>query len=139
MAPTPTPTPAASSGGSGFYTLRPCRLVDTRNPDGPLGGPALQGNATRLFAVTSTCGIPTSGASISVNVTVTDPLAQGQLRIYPGNTGIPPTSAISFRAGQTRANNAMVVLATDGTGTIGVKNDAAGTVHFVLDVNGYFR
>jgi hypothetical protein len=31
------------------------------------------------------------------------------------------------------------VLATDGTGTVGIKNDAAGAVHVVLDVNGYFR
>ncbi len=135
--PTSTPTPAFRS--SRFNTLLPCRLVDTRNPGGPLGGPALQANATRLFTVTSACGIPTSAASVSANVTVVGPLAQGQLRIYPGNTGMPQTSAISFRAGRTRANNAMVSLATDGTGTIAVRNDSAGTVHFVLDVNGYFR
>jgi hypothetical protein len=113
--------------------------VDTRKPGGPLGGPALQANATRLFTVTSTCGIPTSAASVSTNVTVVGPLAQGQLRIYPGNIGIPQASTVSFRAGKTRANNAMVRLATNGSGTIGVKNDSAGTVHFVLDVNGYFR
>jgi hypothetical protein len=113
--------------------------VDTRNPAGPLGGPALQANATRLFTVTSACGIPTSAASISANVTVTGPLASGYLRIYPGNVPIPETSSISFGAGQTRANNAMVKLATDGTGRIGVKNDSGGTVHFILDVNGYSR
>jgi len=39
----------------------------------------------------------------------------------------------------TRANNAVVLLATDGTGTIKVKNGSAGVVHFVLDVNGYFQ
>jgi hypothetical protein len=27
-----------------FFTLTPCRLIDTRNPDGPLGGPALVAN-----------------------------------------------------------------------------------------------
>jgi hypothetical protein len=113
--------------------------VDTRKPTGPLGGPALKANTTRLFTVTSTCGIPTTAASVSANVTVVGPPAQGQLRIFPGNVGIPQASAISFRAGKTRANNAMVKLATDGTGKIGVKNDSAGTVHFVLDVNGYFR
>jgi hypothetical protein len=32
-----------------------------------------------------------------------------------------------------------VLLATNGTGTIKVKNGSAGTVHFVLDVNGYFQ
>jgi hypothetical protein len=135
--PTATPTPAART--SRFNTLTPCRVVDTRKPTGPLGGPALQANNTRLFKLTSTCGIPTTATSVSANVTVVGPLAQGQLRIYPGNTGIPQASAISFMAGKTRANNAMVKLATDGTGKIGVKNYSAGTVHFVLDVNGYFR
>ena len=76
---------------------------------------------------------------MSGNVTVVGPLASGQVRIYPGNTGTPLTSVINFRTGQTRANNAMLLLATDGTGTIGVKNDAAGTVHYVVDVNGYFK
>jgi hypothetical protein len=33
----------------------------------------------------------------------------------------------------------VVPLAGDGTGTILVKNGAAGAVHFVLDVKGYFR
>jgi len=66
-------------------------------------------------------------------------MAAGQLRIYPGNTGIPPTSVINFRAGQTRANNATVALATDGAGTIGVRNDSVGSLHMVLDVNGFFR
>jgi hypothetical protein len=48
-------------------------------------------------------------------------------------------SSINFSAGVTRANNAIVPLATDGAGTIGVKNGSAGMVHFVLDVNGYFQ
>jgi hypothetical protein len=113
--------------------------VDTRDPTGPLGGPALQANATRLFSVTSTCGIPTWAGSISVNVTVTASTAQGQLQIYPGNGAVPQTSVINFHAGRTRANNAMLMLATDGTGTIAVRNDSPGTVHFILDVNGCFR
>ncbi|MBI5735761.1 MAG: hypothetical protein HY997_07855, partial [Mycolicibacterium neoaurum] len=46
---------------------------------------------------------------------------------------------ISFRAGRVLANNAVLFLATDATGAIGVQNDAAGPVHFILDVNGYFE
>jgi hypothetical protein len=33
--------PALVPPPSDFYTLTPCRLVDTRGPDGPAGGPAL--------------------------------------------------------------------------------------------------
>src|SRR5262249_48282859 len=32
-----------------FYTVTPCRLIDTRGPAGPLGGPALVANADRFF------------------------------------------------------------------------------------------
>jgi hypothetical protein len=48
-------------------------------------------------------------------------------------------SNVNFVPGVTRANNAVVPLATDGSGTINVKNGSAGAVHFVLDVNGYFQ
>ncbi len=123
-----------------LYTLTPCRVLDTRNANGPLGGPALSGGgAQRTFVVTGTCGIPTSAKSISVNLTVTQAAAAGSLTAYAGN-GIPNgTSSVSFAAGMTRANNAVICLATDGAGSIGVENDSAGTVQFILDVNGYFR
>jgi PKD repeat protein len=128
-----------SSAPTRFYTVTPCRVIDTRNPNGATGGPALGSNGMRVFPLTGACGIPSTALSVSINATVVSPPVQGQLRIFPGNTTPPSTSAMSFRAGRTRANNGTVALATDGTGTIGVKNDAAGAVQFVLDVNGYFR
>jgi hypothetical protein len=123
-----------------LYTLTPCRVLDTRNATGPLGGPALSGGgAQRSFTVTGTCGIPSSAKSISVNLTVTQAAAAGSLTAYAGNGAPNGTSSISFAAGATRANNAIVRLSTDGTGSIGVENDAAGAAHFILDVNGYFQ
>jgi hypothetical protein len=123
-----------------LYTLTPCRVLDTRNATGPLGGPALSGGgAQRTFTVTGTCGIPSSAKSISVNLTVTQAAAAGSLTAYAGNGAPNGTSSISFAAGATRANNAIVRLSTDGTGSIGVENDAAGAAHFILDVNGYFQ
>ncbi len=130
---TPPPTP------TGFYTLAPCRVVDTRNPNGPLGGPALAANGVRSFDVTGTCGIPNGAKAISVNVTVPAPGAAGYLSTFPGNAFPMTTSSISFRAGVTRANNAVLTLATDGTGTLGVLNGSAAATHFILDVNGYFQ
>ena len=124
-----------------FYTLTPCRVVDTRNPAGLLGGPALGASTTRSFPVTSgVCGIPSTAVAVSVNVTAVQPAAKGYLTLYPGDAAsVPLVSTINFTPGQARANNAIVLLATDGTGTVGVKNGSAGTVHFVLDVNGYFQ
>ena len=75
----------------------------------------------------------------TANVTVTAPSAAGDLRLYPRDLGVPETTTINFRFGQTRANNAILLLATDGSGSVGVHNDAPGTVHFILDVNGWFQ
>ncbi len=129
-----TPPPAAS-----FYTLAPCRLVDTRNPNGALGGPAIPASVRRNFPLTGTCGVPASAKAISVNLAVTGPTAAGFLKLFPGDGIAPLSSSINFSAGQTRANNAVVLLATDGTGTLAVLNGSAGPVHFILDVNGYFQ
>ena len=120
-----------------FYTVVPCRLLDTRGPDGPLGGPALQTGAIRAFTATAACGVPATAKALSVNATVTQPEAPGFLTLYPGGQLLPPISSINFSLGQTRANNAMVLLG-DGTGIFQVFT-AGGPVHLVLDVNGYFQ
>jgi len=38
-----------------------------------------------------------------------------------------------------RANNAILELATDGTGSFGIQSSAAGTTNVVVDVVGYFK
>jgi hypothetical protein len=129
-------TPAAPGR---FYTLTPCRLVDTRNAAGVLGGPALVASTRRNFTLTNVCGIPTTAKAISVNLTVTGSTAPGFASLFPGNGIVPATSNINFSTGQTRANNAVVLLDTNGNGSLAVLNGAAGTVHFILDVNGYFQ
>jgi hypothetical protein len=51
---------------------------------------------------------------------------------------VPLASSINYSAGQTRANNAVVPL--DGAGRFAVRCDqAAGSVHLLVDVNGYFE
>ena len=117
-------------------------MIDTRNEAGPRGGPALAGGGTeRVFPVTGICGVPEDATAVSLNVTVADATGTGVLRLYPGD-GIPSSSsAIEFRPARNRANNAMVYVATDGSGTFAVRNDvkAGSTVHLVVDVNGYYR
>jgi hypothetical protein len=130
--------PPTTTGGL-FYPLTPCRVLDTRNANGPLGGPILAAGGTRTFVVTSTCGIPTNAKTLSANLTVVGATGQGELRIYPGNGARPSTSAISFNVSRARANNAHVLLATDGSGSFNVQNNSTGAVHFLLDVNGYYR
>ena len=122
-----------------FYTLTPCRLFDTRSPNGPFGGPALAAGAARTFTVSGVCGVLASASAISANVTVVAPAQTGALSIYPGNAMFLGTTAINFKPGSVRANNAMIELATNGAGTITILNQSSGSVHVLLDVNGQFR
>ena len=43
-----------------FVAIAPCRLVDTRNPNGTFGGPAIQGGVPRSFPIPqqTPCDIP---------------------------------------------------------------------------------
>ncbi len=120
-----------------FYTTAPCRLVDTRGADAPALDAA--GGPDRAFTVTGACGVPPEATALSVNVTVVAGPGAGQLSIYPGDGTLGETSTISFAAGQTRANNAILSLAADGSGTIKVNNASSAPVQFILDVNGYFE
>lgn len=130
------------SGGGGspptsFYTLAPCRAVDTRNPAGPLGGPSLAAASARAFALAGTCGIPADAAAVSMNVTVSDATADGNIRIFPGSGPPTGTNTLSFSTGSNRANAVVMGLLN---GTLSVQNgQVSGLVNVILDVNGYFR
>ena len=117
-------------------TVAPCRILDTRDPPGPWGGPPL-GGADRTFVVAGRCGVPATARAVSVNLTVVQPTADGFLSIYPAGGATPTSSLINFRAGQVRANNAVLMLGASGD--VVVRNGSAGSVHFLLDVNGYFE
>lgn len=128
----------AVGGPSSFHTLEPCRVVDTRNLF--LGAPALDGLSVRQLEVASgPCGIPGTARALSVNVTVTGPESDGNLRLFPADEALPATSTINFRSGQTRAAAAIVRLSSDGFANLAVQNDSPGRVHLILDVNGYFE
>jgi len=132
--------PAAGGGtatASKFFTVPPCRLIDTRNAVSALGGPALTASATRSFTVTGTCGIPTNAKAVSGNLTVVAPTAAGFLNGYA--TGTPTSvSLVNFRVGQIKANDVVLKLPASG-GSLTFQNGSAGVVNFLFDVNGYFR
>jgi hypothetical protein len=140
ITPSATPTPTLTPVGPtpGFFTLAPCRAVDTRDPVGPYGGPALSAGVSRTFALFGRCGIPATATSVSLNVTVTQPNVFGHLVVYPAGSPVPASSTINFRAGQTRANNAIVRIGLGGGIAIVSGQPAGGIVHVIVDVNGYF-
>lgn len=125
--------------GLDYHTLTACRLFDTRTPQ---DGPALTSGVTDLFVLTGACGVPATAKAVALNVTAVQATGSGNLSLFPGDfLLLPVTSTINFQAsGAIRANNAILPLAGDGTGTVLVRPFVAGggTVHLILDVAGYF-
>ena len=140
VAPTlpPTRTPTPPSAGWQYFSMTPCRAVDTRSAAGPYGGPALAAGADRSFVLINRCGIPPGARAVAVNLTVTESTASGYLVLYSGGTAVPVASTVNYRAGQTRANNAFVTLGAGGDVALHC-GQASGTVQAVIDVNGYFQ
>ena len=129
---------STDTGPLDFFTVAPCRLVDTRNPNGPRGGPALVAGAERDFTLVSVCGIPATARALAVTLTVVDPATAGHLRLFSADELRPLTSAINFRAAQTRGTYAVLGLGAAGDLTV-YCGMTTGTTHFVLDVTGYFE
>jgi Glycosyl hydrolase family 10 len=129
--------PPFPAEGAKFYTLPPCRVLDTREPDGPLGGPPLGGYTQRRFPVALSCGLPATARAISGNLTVTLPAAGGFLILFAGDAA-PFASTLNYRAGQTRANDFIVDLTPVGTISVGC-GQLSGNAGVIVDVNGYFE
>jgi hypothetical protein len=125
-------------GGTGFYTLTPCRLLDTRNSNGPYGGPAMAALSSRTFVAAGRCGIPSGAISLSINITVTQGTASGNVLIYRTGIVSPQVPIIDYRAAQTRANNGILGLGA-GDDFVVESGQPTGTVHVIVDVNGYFQ
>lgn len=116
-----------------FYSVTPCRATDTRQNSSPL----FPGNVSlRTFAVAGACGIPSSARAVSLNVTAVNSTGSGYIKLFPADHTVPPTSTVSFAAGQVRANNSILGLSEDGR--LAAVFDGSGQVDLILDVNGYF-
>ncbi|MES1244173.1 MAG: hypothetical protein ABUT39_21390, partial [Acidobacteriota bacterium] len=125
-------------GTGDFFTLAPCRLIDTRQAG---QGPALASGVPAVVDVHGACGVPSTARAVAVNVTVLQAQGAGRLTLHPGNLSTPNTSTINFPAGQNLANNAILPLASNGEGTLGITPvvTGGGTVHVIVDVSGYFN
>jgi acid phosphatase type 7 len=121
-----------------YFTVPPCRLVDTRNANGLSGGPALAPGSSRSFPVAGLCEVPSSAVAVAVNVTAIGPSATGDLRLYGRSDVLPENNVVSFRAGQTRSSQAVIALGREGQVAARPTLPAGGSVHLVLDVSGYF-
>ena len=118
-----------------FVPVTPCRVVDTRNPDGPFGGPAIPGGSFRSFAIPQgSCEIPPSAAAYALNVTVAPHGALRYLTIWPTGQPQPTVSTMNSMDGRIKANAAVVAGGTSEA----VSVYASDTTDVILDINGYF-
>ena len=137
---------AAVAGPYSFFPLTPCRVVDTRGPVGPQGGPALAANTVRSFSIINVngCGVPASAKAAAINITAIQANDNGDLRIFPYQSAVPLASVINFSTIDfALANGAIVPLANIGGLDISVQTDmppgSSGNVQLVIDVTGYFQ
>jgi hypothetical protein len=93
------PIPVAMAQGLQFDPLTPCRVVDTRNANGPFGGPSLSAGVARSFPIpSSACGTPSSAQAYSFNVTAIPPAGLGFVTVWAASQPQPGTSGSKIQA-----------------------------------------
>jgi YVTN family beta-propeller protein len=113
---------------------QPCRAVDTRPQYG--GGGPIQGGTHQDFAISGAgdCGVLTSAAAYSLNVTVVPQAALGYLTIWPAGQPQPVVSTLNSLDGRVKADAAILPAGANGEVSVYVTD----TTNVILDVNGYF-
>jgi hypothetical protein len=81
--------------------------------------------------------VPATATAISVNITVVNPGAPGDLILFRSDQAPSLASSISFRTGVTRANNGMISISP--LGEVSVQLNTTAPLDLALDVSGYFQ
>src|SRR5262249_59930643 len=114
------------------YAATPCRVVDTRKPTGPFGGPALVGQ--RDFDIPAgPCGMPATPKAYSMNATVVPHGFLGYLTLWPAGQPQPGVSTLNSPDASI-VSNAAIVPTTSGA----VSAFSTDTTDLILDLNGFF-
>jgi hypothetical protein len=119
-----------------FYPLPPCRVADTRNANGWLGGPYLQGGHDRDFPIldATSCNIPSTAQAYSLNITAVPRVPLGFLTVWPAGQSRPGVSTLNATTGTVTANAAIVPGGDGGDISVYPSNDT----DLVIDIDGYF-
>jgi hypothetical protein len=129
------------AGAVAYVPITPCRLIDTR-PESTVGTRVgrLGANEAATFdsygAVGECTQIPAAATGLSLNVTATNATSPTFLTIYPNDQTRPSASSLNPVPGAPATPNAVITDLSPG-GRFAIYN-FAGTVHVIVDVNGYF-
>ena len=135
---TSTSAPQWLTVGDGYHAVSPTRLLDTRNGTGAPAGAVGSMQTVTLHLPTS---VTASGhgalAAVVLNVTVTQPQANGDITVYEtGMSQRPTTSNLNYSAGQTIAN--LVTIPLEPGDDIMLYVHSSGSAQLIADLEGYY-
>ena len=118
-----------------FIPVTPCRIADTRSPEGLFGWPTMAADSLRSIAIPqSGCGIPATAQAYSLNVTVVPKGPLSYLSLWPTGQAKPLVSTLNSFGGIVVANAAIVPAGAGGAVSVFVTNPT----DVILDIDGYF-
>ena len=106
------------------------------------GGPALAAGTQRIFEATGLCGVPATAKSVSLNATVAGSSVAGDFRFFALRRGCVGSANhhTQLRSRLYQSQQPHAEAAGAGTGTFAVEAGiASGTVHLIVDVNGFHK
>lgn len=141
------------TSASQYVSLNPARFADTRSNGATVGsasrapgrnsarvgpiGTRVGGNGPQLDVLVSGRGsVPlTDTGAVVLNVTVTQPDANGYLTVFPLDSPRPTASSVNFTAGRSVPN--LVIAKMGRGGGISIYSSVPSS-HLIVDVLGYF-
>ena len=126
---------ANDSEGLRFTAIPPSRAYDSRAGDGPIAG----GQSRTTTAVPLSGAVPAGVGAVAFNLTETDTLGRGHLRVAPGGSGIPAVSTINWYANGMRLANGSVVAVNDDQMTTYARTTRDGSTQYLVDIGGYYN
>ncbi|HWM20412.1 MAG TPA: hypothetical protein VNO51_12040, partial [Ilumatobacteraceae bacterium] len=126
--------------GSGFESLSPGRLLDSREGqstvDGQFAGIGVRAaNSVTELLVGGRGGVPADADAVVLNVTVTGATGNGFITVFPCGEPLPTASNLNFVTGDTVPNAVIVKVGAGGRVCLFAAESAT---HLIADVNGYF-
>ncbi|MEU8126999.1 hypothetical protein AB0B68_07270 [Micromonospora sp. NPDC049049] len=121
--------------GAGLRTVPATTLYDSRFPSGAQPVPAY---GTVDVAVAGTNGLPTRGIAAAVlNVHAVAPTVDGFFNVTPLGSALNVASTTNFPAAHV-ARSSIVVTKLGTEGKVQIRNASSGTVHIVVDLQGWY-
>lgn len=127
--------PASNGTGLAFYPLTPCRIANTQNSTGVLGGPSLAAGKPRTFPLlSSNCSVSANAQAYALNFTGVPRGPLGYITAWPTGQPQPLVASLNALTGTITAN--AVIVGAGMNGSIDVF--ASDATDLAIDITGYF-